>query len=60
AGRPISVDPYVWPHCGAYVCPAELIPGVPTTKYVDYAMRRVRLLHYHKITPYVAFDGAPH
>jgi 5'-3' exonuclease len=26
-------------------------------RYVDYAMHRVRLLQYHKITPYVVFDG---
>lgn len=28
-------------------------------RYVDYAMHRVRLLQYHKIIPYVVFDGGP-
>ena len=28
-------------------------------RYVEYAMHRVRLLQYHKITPYVVFDGGP-
>jgi XPG N-terminal domain len=28
-------------------------------RYVDYAMHRVRLLQYHKIVPYIVFDGGP-
>ena len=30
-----------------------------SNRYVEYAMHRVRLLRYYKITPYVVFDGAP-
>ena len=37
----------------------EIVTGKYTTKYVDYAMHHVRLLQYHKITPYVVFDGGP-
>lgn len=30
-----------------------------STRYVDYAMHRMRLLRHHKIEPYVVFDGGP-
>lgn len=33
--------------------------SVLLTRYVDYAMQRIRLLRHHKITPYVVFDGGP-
>ncbi|KAF8586120.1 hypothetical protein K439DRAFT_1632043 [Ramaria rubella] len=59
AGKTIAVDAYVWLHRGAYACATEIVTGKPTTKYVDYAMHRVRLLQYHKITPYIVFDGGP-
>jgi 5'-3' exonuclease len=29
------------------------------SRYVDYAMHRVRLLKHHSITPYIVFDGGP-
>ncbi|KAF8529398.1 PIN domain-like protein [Gautieria morchelliformis] len=56
AGKTIAVDAYVWLHLGTYACAAELVTGVPTTKYVDYVMHRVQLLQYHKITPYGQVD----
>ena len=29
------------------------------SRYVDYAMYRVRLLRHHRIEPYIVFDGGP-
>lgn len=34
---------------------ADRIPS----RYVDYAMHRVRLLRHHHIEPYIVFDGGP-
>lgn len=30
-----------------------------STRYVDYAMHRVRLLKHYRIQPYIVFDGGP-
>ncbi|KAG8216940.1 PIN domain-like protein [Butyriboletus roseoflavus] len=59
AGQTLAVDAYVWLHRGVYACATELATGKKTTKYVDYAMHKVRLLRHHKIQPYVVFDGGP-
>ncbi|OBZ67329.1 Exodeoxyribonuclease 1 [Grifola frondosa] len=58
-GQTMAVDGYVWLHRGTYGCAAELATGKKTTRYVDYAMHRVRLLRHHGIQPYVVFDGGP-
>ena len=59
AGQTIAVDAYVWLHRGAYACAVELATNKPTKRYVDYCMQRVRLLRYHKIQPFIVFDGGP-
>ncbi|GJN89084.1 hypothetical protein Rhopal_002058-T1 [Rhodotorula paludigena] len=56
-GKTVAVDAYVWLHRGAYGCANELAQGVPTLKYVNYAMHRVRMLKYHGVTPLLVFDG---
>ncbi|KAI0676335.1 PIN domain-like protein [Trametes maxima] len=58
-GQTLAVDAYVWLHRGSYGCAAELVTGKPTTKYVEYAMQRVRVLRHHGIEPYLVFDGGP-
>ncbi|KAH7099178.1 PIN domain-like protein [Auriculariales sp. MPI-PUGE-AT-0066] len=58
-GKTIGVDAYVWLHRGAYACTAELVLGTPTTKYVDFAMSRVRLLEHNGANPLIVFDGGP-
>ncbi|KAJ6557954.1 PIN domain-like protein [Mycena capillaripes] len=58
-GHTLAVDAYVWLHRGVFACATELATGKETTKYVDYAMHRVRLLRHHNIEPYVVFDGGP-
>ncbi|KAG6917114.1 hypothetical protein DXG01_003780 [Tephrocybe rancida] len=59
AGQRIAVDAYVWLHRGVNTCATELATGKPTHKYVDYAMRHVRLLRHNNIEPYIVFDGGP-
>ena len=57
----VDVDPqaYVWLHKGAFGCAEDLVKGKKTTRFVDYAMHRVRMLRHHGIEPYVVFDGGP-
>ncbi|KAF8515840.1 PIN domain-like protein [Hysterangium stoloniferum] len=59
SGKTIAVDAYVWLHRGAYTCAPEVVTGKATTKYVQYALNRVRLLQYYNIRPYIVFDGGP-
>ncbi|KAM0787688.1 hypothetical protein ACM66B_003750 [Microbotryomycetes sp. NB124-2] len=57
-GKTLAVDAYVWLHRGAYSCPEQLATGQATTKYVNYAMHRVRMLRHFGVEPYLVFDGA--
>ncbi|PVH92965.1 PIN domain-like protein [Periconia macrospinosa] len=56
-GQTIGVDAYGWLHRGTAACAIELAQGKPTTKFVDFAMSRVRMLIHFGITPYIIFDG---
>ena len=56
-GRTLGVDAYVWLHRGTYACAADLALGKPTTRYVAYAMHRIRMLKHYGVHPYVVFDG---
>ncbi|KZV95667.1 PIN domain-like protein [Exidia glandulosa HHB12029] len=58
-GKTIGVDGYVWLHRGAYACATEIVTGKTTTKYVDFAMQRVRLMQHYGVSPYLVFDGGP-
>ncbi|OCL14070.1 hypothetical protein AOQ84DRAFT_384981 [Glonium stellatum] len=57
AGRTIGVDAYGWLHRGTVSCAIDLALDKPTTKYVDFAMSRVRMLVHFGITPFLVFDG---
>ncbi|KAJ2925261.1 hypothetical protein H1R20_g11856, partial [Candolleomyces eurysporus] len=59
AGQRVAVDAYVWLHKGVYACATDLATGKSTTRYVDYAMHKVRLMRHHKVEPYIVFDGGP-
>ncbi|KAK9459394.1 PIN domain-like protein [Lipomyces oligophaga] len=57
AGQVVAVDAYVWLHRGIISCATDLALGRPTSRYVDYAMRRVKLLQGYGVKPYMVFDG---
>jgi len=57
AGQTIGVDAYGWLHRGTVACAIELALDKPTTKYVDFAISRVRMLLDFGVTPYLVFDG---
>ncbi|KAI9147766.1 nuclease-like protein [Paramyrothecium foliicola] len=56
-GQILGVDAYGWLHRAAYSCASELGQGLPTKKYINTAMHRVRMLQHFGITPYMVFDG---
>ncbi|KAK9475403.1 PIN domain-like protein [Dipodascopsis tothii] len=58
SGQVVGVDGYVWLHRGAIACASELALGKSTQRYVDFAMKRVRMLQNYGVKPYVVFDGA--
>ncbi|KAF2641249.1 exodeoxyribonuclease 1 [Massarina eburnea CBS 473.64] len=57
AGQTIGVDAYGWLHRGTVACAIDLAEDKPTTKFVNFAMHRVRMLIHFGITPYIVFDG---
>ncbi|KAI9688863.1 MAG: Rad2 nuclease [Bathelium mastoideum] len=57
SGQTIGVDAYGWLHRGTVSCAIDLALGKPCTKFVDFAMHRVRMLLHFNITPYIVFDG---
>ena len=57
AGQTIGIDAYGWLHRGTVACAIELALEKPTTKYVDFAMGRVRMLLDFGVIPYLVFDG---
>lgn len=56
-GLRLTHQAYVWLHKGAFGCAEDLVKGKRTTRFVDYAMHRVRLLRHHNIHPVIVFDG---
>lgn len=57
AGKSVGVDGYVWLHKGAYGCAFELCMNIPTKKYINYCMRKVKSLQEAGIWPIIVFDG---
>ncbi|KAF3940693.1 hypothetical protein ABW19_dt0201533 [Dactylella cylindrospora] len=56
-GQTVAVDAYGWLHRGIISCAVDLALGKHTTKYVEYAMHRVRMLKHYGVIPYIVFDG---
>ncbi|PGH19299.1 hypothetical protein AJ80_04052 [Polytolypa hystricis UAMH7299] len=56
-GQTLGVDAYGWLHRGTVACAIDLALGKHNTKYVDFAMNRVRMLLYFGVVPYLVFDG---
>lgn len=57
SGNTVGVDVYCWLHKGAYACALHLAEGKDTDVYVNYVMRRVNMMMYHKVKPILVFDG---
>lgn len=57
-GKTLAVDTYGWLHRGLVACAQDLCQGVGTRKYINYVMKRVDMLCYFGVEPYLVFDGA--
>ncbi|CAG8706751.1 4206_t:CDS:10, partial [Acaulospora morrowiae] len=57
SGTTVGVDAYCWLHKGIHTCMSELVWNRPTTKYVDYCMKRVQMLKSYGVRPFIVFDG---
>eukprot|EP00117_Sycon_ciliatum_P046076 scpid47662/ scgid6228/ Exonuclease 1; Exonuclease I len=56
-GQTVAIDAYCWLHKGVYACAYELCIGSDTTVYVNYCVKRLKMLLYHNVTPIMVFDG---
>ena len=57
AGQTVGIDAYGWLHRGTVACAIELALDRPTSKYIDFAVNKVRMLLDFGVTPYLVFDG---
>ncbi|ORZ31257.1 hypothetical protein BCR44DRAFT_1405489 [Catenaria anguillulae PL171] len=55
----LGIDGHGWLHKAIYGCATALALNQPTTAYLVYFARRLRLLQSLNITPLVVLDGAP-
>ncbi|SCV01718.1 LAME_0G18052g1_1 [Lachancea meyersii CBS 8951] len=57
-GQTLAIDGYAWLHRAAHACAEDLALGLPSTKYLEYFVKRLQMLRsrFH-IHPYVVFDG---
>jgi exonuclease-1 len=59
-GETLAVDASCWLHRGAHACTTELALGQPTgRRHLGFALKMVRLLRSHGVTPLLIFDGGP-
>ena len=59
AGKRVAVDASCYLHKGAYTCSKEMCLGIPSKKYINYCLDRVRILQQAGVKPVVVFDGQP-
>lgn len=59
AGQRVGIDMSCWLHKAAFSCATELATGVPTRRYIDTCLARLRMLLHAGVVPVLVFDGAP-
>lgn len=59
AGQRVGIDMSCWLHKAAFSCATELATGVPTRRYIDTCLTRLRMLLHAGVVPILVFDGAP-
>src|SRR5260370_39292060 len=47
------------PLLGRYLCYCALDCSCDSRRYIDYALKRIRLMRHHKVEPFLVFDGGP-
>jgi len=53
----IAIDAFCWLHKGAYSCALELGQNIPTTRYIDFCVKRLKMVIENGAIPLVVFDG---
>ncbi|CUS23477.1 LAQU0S10e01288g1_1 [Lachancea quebecensis] len=57
-GQTLAIDGYAWLHRAAHSCAEELALGRPTSKYLEFFIKRLNMLRNRfNINPYLVFDG---
>ncbi|SCU80856.1 LAMI_0B03950g1_1 [Lachancea mirantina] len=57
-GQTLAIDGYAWLHRSAHSCAMELALGKPTSKYLEFFIRRLNMLRNNfNVQPYLVFDG---
>ncbi|VDO03077.1 unnamed protein product [Rodentolepis nana] len=57
-GYTVAVDAYCWIHRASYSCAMDLALGNPTTQYITYCMKYLKMIIEAGIRPILVFDGA--
>lgn len=57
-GKTLAVDTYGWLHRGLVSCAQELCQDVPTRKYINSVVKKIEMMRYFGVEPYLVFDGA--
>ena len=57
ADKTVGIDISCWLHKGVYGCSDKICKGIPTTQYVDFCIKSIKVLQKYHITPLVVFDG---
>lgn len=57
SGQTLGIDAYGWLHRGTVACAIELAQGLPSRKWLDFTLNRVRMLIHFGVKPYMVFDG---
>lgn len=58
-GKTLAVDAYGWLHRGLILCAQDLCLNKPTQSYITSVMKKVDMLRYFGVEPYLVFDGSP-
>lgn len=56
-GQTVGVDGYSWLHKGAISCSWDLAFNKPTTRHLEYCLKRIKMLRHYGVEPYMVFDG---
>lgn len=57
-GKTLAVDTYGWLHKATVSCAQELCQDLPTNKYISSITKKIDMLRYFGVEPYLVFDGA--
>lgn len=57
-GKTLAVDTYGWLHKAIVSCAQELCLNQPTSKYISSVTKKIDMLRYFGVEPYLVFDGA--